>query len=245
MWGDKRTGIKLAWLAVLCALVLNSACQPSVTPVAQPTPQVIELQATFALQPLGEMFHYCIEEQPGYGLVVLEKPAYAIEQELDTLGMRWGLHQIPEYYAAEVGSEDLVLIANTALSIESIPLTALAGLYSGNRPTEPQFDVQPWAYPSGDDVQQNFESVILEGGPVEARAVYLAPDPAAMLQAVADNADAIGYIPSRWLDDTVKPIAVTGMPEDRFSFPYVVISNSEPVGPERAWLLCLHEAMSE
>lgn len=235
-------------ITIFCSLTL-AACGPSLTPTVQPTPHVISVQATIALRPLHNVFNMCMEEHPDAGLVLVEQMAPSINLEESALGLRWGMHAAPPAFAAQLGQEELVIIAHPDAPADSIYLDDLQGMYDGSLShwpeSEERVDVQAWAYPVGEDVQQVFEAAILGGQLAAKRAVFLAPDAAAMRQAVSETPNSIGFLPRRWLDNSVKPLVIEGMDPATLQQPYVVLSNSEPTGPEKAFLLCVQEHINE
>ena len=74
----------------------------------------------------------------------------------------------------------------------------------------------------------------------------LAPDPQAMLEAIAGNINAIGYIPGSFLtsgDPTltsnINIIQVDKPLEDALHQPVIAVTRSEPQGLMRSLLVCL------
>ena len=220
-------------------------CSPAQTPEPAPTPIVLHASITPALNTLRPLFKSCIEEQPALSLIVSESPAADFPQ--NGLAFQWGANNLPGGFAAVLGEESLVLIAHPQNPRDTIALTDLQSIYSGTRlewPDSSSEEVQPWAYPAGTDIQEIF-TALTGGAPSPTRATYLAPDPAAMIEAVASSPGAIGFIPRRWLDDRVKVIRVLGLEENQLVQPILSISRSEPEGPEQSWLLCVQAGLAE
>ena len=243
--------MKRTLLSLLTAYLL-AACQPSLTPVALPTPTVLEVQVTPALTHLGQSFNDCANELENSGLVVLETPAALLDLNRSALALRWG----PGYsgadqpgYAAVIGQEELAVIVHPDNPLNSISRADLQALYSGALrswpQTDPAIEVQPWVYPDGDDVLAVFQSALLDGSAPSPRAVYNAPDPAAVLEAVAENPGAVGFLPARRVNSSVKALVLEGIDPAQLRQPILAWSNVEPKGPEKAWLICLQERLSE
>lgn len=241
----------LLWQALSLLLTLLTACQTAQTPTPLiaplPTPHILAVQVTPALQSLGAQFHACADELPSTGLVVSNTPAPSLDLNKAAVALRWGLQSKPEGYAAVLGQEALVVIVSTQSTLQSIGLADLRAIYQGKLRAWPGTDneIQAWTYPSGDDATEVFEGTILGGSTIPASAVYTAPDPEAMLETVAKTPNAVGYLPRRWLNSSVKALNIQGIAAESLRQPVVALSKSEPEGPEKSWLLCLQQAFTE
>ena len=244
------------WLNKLAAacLLLGAACQPALVPVPRPTPAVLTVQSTPALQPLGQAYSACAEELENTGLVLLETPAASIDLKKAALALRWGMDApgaggLAADHASVIGEEELVIIVHPQNPLNSIALPGLRAIYSGAQRdwthSTPPVEIQPWVYLDGDDSQGVFEAAVLKDQKASARVVSLAPDPAAMREVVAASPAAIGFLPRRWLDGTVKAIPVDGLDSSGLRRPILAISSAAPAGAAKNWLLCLQEKVSE
>lgn len=246
----KRTTQRLpGWAAALLASLLITSCGPGLTPAPLSTPRVLAVQVTPSLQPLADRFQACALRLANTGLVVLETTAPSLDLNRAPLALRWGGSPPGQEYAAVLGQEDLVIVANPHNPVQNLSLDNLQSIYSGRLTAWTGFTqagpVQPWAYPAGDDIQQIFQQAVLRGDPFSYRAASTAPDPKAMREAVSDSPSAIGFLPRRWLDSTVKALSIDGLDPADMRHPILVLSKSEPKDPEKAWLICLQEQLSE
>ena len=233
-------------LAMVALTLMLAGCRPTLVPKPDPTPQAIHVSVPPSLTVLGPLLKSCMAELPQAGLIISRTTAPTLEQA--GLALRWGAgSSLPGSFAAVLSNETLVFIVHPQNPLEQIPLADLLAIYRGTQnewPSNgPAGEVQPWAYPAGEDVQQIFTAVAGESFPENASA--LAPDPAAMIEAVAGSPSAIGYLPRRWLDGRVKEVQIEDLSEDRLRQPILVLSQSEPVGPAKSWLLCLQENLAE
>jgi hypothetical protein len=88
-------------------------------------------------------------------------------------------------------------------------------------------------YAAGDDVQA--AANWLPAGP----AAVLAPDPAAVRSAVAQERYSLGTLPAHWLDSSVKKVTIVGAGEGQLKHPLLAMAAQEPQGTRRAWLFCV------
>ena len=231
--------------ALLLLLLAAGACQPAPQPAVLPTPRIMTVQVSPTLTIFAEQFQACAEEMPEIGLVVLERPAGAFDPEQSKIALRWGAGNMPEGYAAVIGEEALVLVVHPDNPLDQIRLEDARAIYQGTlrdwQEPAPPAEIQAWAYPAGDDAQAVFENALLDGAPAAQRVVYLAPDPAAMREAIAANPAAIGFLPARWVDGSVKALPVAGLEPERLRQPLLAVSEAEPRHPEKSWLICLQE----
>lgn len=238
------------WVRLFAALLFGiapAACQPSIIPAAQPTPRILTVAVTPALQSLSPIFQSCANALENTGLIVLDTPAQAIDLKQSHLALRWGPAETALPYAAVLGQEELVLVVNPKNPIQHISLDDVKGIYTGTLQTwngVSSAAINAWAYPKGDDVEAVFEAAVT-GAPVSTRLTSTAPDPKAMREAIAADPAAVGFLPRRWLDATVKAVALDGSVPDRFRQPILAISPSEPAGLEKSWLLCVQQHLKE
>jgi hypothetical protein len=210
---------------------------------------VLTVQSTAALQSLGETFRACVRELDNTGLVLLDTPAASLDPDRAGLALRWGASSSLNSNAVVIGQEELVMIVHPQNPLKNIALADLQGMYNGKLRDWPRAlpptEIQPWVYLPGDDTQAIFQSSVLMGQTASARVVLLAPDPAAMREAVAGNPAAIGFLPRRWLNQTVKELPVDGLDPSGLRQPVLALSKTEPGGLEKSWLICLQERLAD
>lgn len=231
----------------LAALVVLAACGPTLTPQPQPSPVVFTIQHTPALNVLRSEMNACMSDIPGAGLVVDERAAPNLAPGESAAVLRWDVQGEPPNFTAVIGQEELVIVAHPQNPRDSITIADVQAIYAGDLREwpEPGMAIAPYAYPAGEDVQLVFESVILGGAPLPDRVTYTAPDPAAVIEAVAGDPNAVGFVPRRWLSEGVKELAVEGIEPERMFRPLVALADSEPSGPARDWLLCLQKRLQK
>lgn len=237
------------WAALLLLCLFASACQPGLMPSAAPTPQVIALQMTTSLRSLLPALKTCIDERPASALVIEEVTTAAVAPAGEAIGLRWGSDTQPPGIAVVIGQETLAVIVHPNNPIDQLSPADLQAIYAGTRKTwpagEPGAAVEPWAYPAGEDIQAIITTILLLGVQPSRSATSIAPDPEAMLEAISTSPAAVGFIPRRWLSGDVKEIVINGVEPANLRQPILAITQSEPQGQQKEWLLCVQERLGE
>lgn len=94
--------------------------------------------------------------------------------------------------------------------------------------------IQVWTYAQGEDIQQVFERYGMANQQVTSLA-RLAVSAQDMLNSVANDPNAIGFLPASWVKGNVKNIYKVA------SVPVLVITRSEPQGVLRELIACLQK----
>jgi len=237
---------ELAVRILILSVIGLSACQPTLVPQSEPSLVIFHISITPTLNTLRPLMKTCIDKQPNVSLVISETQTPQGNQ--NSLAIQWGAHGLASGFAASVGEEELVFIVHPQNPLNNLSLADLQTIYTGMRQewpgSSPAGEIQAWAYPANTDIQQIFAE-LADDPPFPANVTYLAPDPQAMLEAVAASPPAVGFIPRRWLDDRVRVIQIDGLAESSVRQPILSISETEPEGPKKSWLLCLQAGLTE
>ncbi len=231
----------LAW--IFCA------CAPAPVPADAPPTAWLRVQVSPALMVFSGTFSACTPE--GVGLAIQQAPGAAFAPEQADLTLAWGDNPAAQPgYAAELAREELVLVANPANPVQSLELSALQAAYSGQLTAfdwdylgQAPLPLVLYLYPRGSGLQTILDPTLFPEGPAPAREVVTAPAPAEMRQSVAAEPGALGFLPRRWVDSSVKTVRVAGLPSGAWERPILALSSVEPQGPARDWLLCVQAGM--
>jgi hypothetical protein len=234
-------------LYLLLNILLLAACQQ--TPAVRmppPTPEILRVQYTPALRAWVAALNRCANDLPLAGLVVNETPANRLDLAASDIALRFGPAASMPASVLQLGMDELVLIVNPANPLLDANLEpgTVSSIYSGQ--TVQWGDlikgqtqaIQVWSFLPGDDLRQVFEAAFLGGQSLTAHA-YLAPDTASMLEAVAREPAAIGYLLKSQLDKTVRQLSLNGQPVSDLRQPILALVKGEPQGNLRQLLLCL------
>ena len=215
---------RLSWLTVF----LLGACSPLQAASPLPVRQTIAIAITPALRPLSPALQACAANQPEVILAVIETPAGSLMQTDADIYFRLGEPQQLPPFAAPLAWEEIVVITHPTADVGALNPTQLQALFSGSSGG----DMQVWVALEGDETRQAFESAILPNGLLTPFA-KLAPDPTAMLAAVAADPDAIGYLPNAWVTDDIITI------ELGLRLPVLALADEELQGPTLNLVSCL------
>jgi DNA-binding transcriptional LysR family regulator len=224
-----------------------TACMPA-TPQPLPTPQIWQAQFTPSLRWIGPALNLCTRQQPGIALSIDERPAQALTPAQADFILRWGAPDTLKGYAVEIATDELVVIVHPDNPLDSLDLSEITAIFTAKTKSWSAFikgnsgRIQVWTEADGSDVQQVFQSILLQQ-PLTNPFAHLAPDPMAMRQSVGADLNAIGYLPRRWLDSTVRAVQIKGISAASLRQPILVMRETGPQGAQKDWLLCLQESI--
>ncbi len=213
--------------------ILLAACSPA-TPVATPVP--LTVQYTPAAQPWLANLYTCA----GTGQLLAEPRSVEAFDPSADLAIRLGQPANLDSPAYRIGTEEIVVIVNRNAPVASLQAGQVRELFSGQMTDWSQVasgksgKVQAWVFASGDDVEQIFEQALLTGTPVTSLA-RLAATPGEMLQAVAADENALGFLPRRWETGNVRTVYSFG------PVPVLAIASSSPSPAAAGLIACLQK----
>ncbi len=213
------------------------ACTPFVTSTPPPSPQPVRAAFTATLHPWVEILHQCALENPGIALITQETSAADLEFTSADLTLWFG--EPPQGihgYAAALGMDEIIIIAGSEAALRNINAEQLQVLF-----TEPDSAYQVWTYSEGNELRAIFDNAVLGNASLSSYTL-LAPNPGAMIEAIAADSMAIGYVPRSWLSGDVNVISIERDLQAAFEHPILALANAEPDGNLRSYLVCLQNA---
>jgi phosphate transport system substrate-binding protein len=227
-----------------------AACQAAAPVSSPPTSQYWRVQYTPALAWMAPAFNLCIRQgPPGYALAVFERPASALDITQAEIILRWGAGTGMSGSLVELGSDDLVVVVNPQIPLQNLTASQIRNIFSGASHAWSDYSkanpdsIQVWSYPEGNEIRQIFEKAL---SPVDLLpSAHLAPDPNALREAVAADPAAIGYLPGRWVDSSVRQLAIDGTSALSLRQPILAITQAIPQGAQKEWLLCLQRWIAQ
>jgi hypothetical protein len=198
----------------LVLFFLTAACSPTITPAPEIVTEAITAAYPPSLKLLDEALNFCAEENLSIALHRIELPASSLTG--NNADLLFWLGEPPEKatFSAPLAVEEIALIVNLENPIQAVAVEELRALLRGEiRNWEAligmNVDVVVWTYPKTNEVFQVIEEAFLQDGTITSQG-YLAPDPAAMIEAISSDVGAIGFLPKAWLTDDIKSIDLVG-----------------------------------
>ena len=119
-----------------------------------------------------------------------------------------------DIWAAPLGVDGLAIVINTANELSDLSAQDLRDIFSGRIPNWSEFGanpraISPLAYQPGSDLAQEFRRLVMGITPVTGNALLM-PTIESMLEQVAVDTGAIGYLPLGMVDARAKPLSING-----------------------------------
>ncbi len=222
----------IRFLLLFAGLTL-AACS---TATPAPTPQPINVQFTAAAAPWLSTLYTCA----GSTLVFSEqRSADFLDLSSADFAIRLSQPATLTSPAYQIGSDDLLVIANPHNPLTHLTQQQVSGIFSGTVQNWSEVGgsdaaVQVWVYPSSEDIQTAFDQVVLAGRPVVSSA-RLAATSDEMITEMTDETGAIGIITRRLKTDAVSELYTVG------SLPVLVLTRSDPAPAIMHIVSCLQK----
>ncbi len=212
-------------LGLICVFLL-AACAPATSTA---TPQLVNVYASSAAGPwLSDLYH-C----PSSAVIRLSDPGSA------EITIRLGAPADLSTPAFQIGTDDILVVVHPQVGVGSLTREQVSQLFidqvtnwkdvGGN-----DLAVQVWSFSPDEDIQQFFDSAILDGRPVTSLA-RLAVSAQNMSDSVGSNPGSIGILPRRWKAGNTRDVFTAG------AVPVLAITESEPTGVVRDLIACLQK----
>ena len=217
--------------SVIVAVILLAGCNPS-TPGATPVP--ISVQYSAAIIPWLPGIYDCA----GVNVVTAEQRAVEFQdpQSVD-MAIRIGQPDNLNFPAYQIGSEEILVIVNPKNPVKSLTAEQVRRIFNGQTVSwqgvgGSNTQVQVWVYPSGEDIQQIFESTAMDGSPVTSNA-RLATSPDEMALAIANDVNAVGILTQSLMGNIVSDAFMVA------TVPVLALTKIAPQGAVQTLIACL------
>ena len=239
---------RLSLLLGTLSLWGTAACGPAPS-ATLPAPQLpIQVAYRPALQPGLARLEACAAHDPGIAIYAQPDVRALPEIQADLI-LYLGDEGLAStnYTATQVGQESLVVVVNTANPLGRLDLAALQGIYTGAasawQADDPATAIRVWTYAALEGPRHVFENIVLANTSLTSQA-YLAANPQAMLEAIAADVNAIGYLPGSWLQagapalvENIHAVQMAETLASQMRLPVLAITPGAP--PERLEILLL------
>ena len=235
--------LKVSIFLVLFAASWLVGCSAPPTAPIPPSPMPLRISYSPYLAGIQEALHTCAVELPQLAIFFEQIPAAQQDFENADLVVWWG--ETPERidYAYPLNEDELVVIVNPENPKQTLSGSELVSLYSGRIENWSEIgtldrQVEVWIFPEGNIMSETFQAGMLAEQRF-TRLAKLAPSAAAMLESIAGDPGAIGFLPRSWLSPNVKGIEVEPELQNSVRKPLLVLSQSEPQGAVTDLIACL------
>jgi hypothetical protein len=207
----------------LTLLILIGSFLPACSTDTPPAiPVLVSVYSTLAAQPWLSDLYECAGATAALSRV--DDPSTA------EIILRVGVPELLDTHSYQIDTEDVLIVTHRQSPVQNLSMEEARALFGGLG--DPA--VQVWVYADGEDVQEIFDRVVMEGGAVASTA-RLAADPQQMSDILVNEPDSIGILPRRWkAGDTREVFSVA-------SVPVLAITAAEPQGPVRELIACLQK----
>ncbi|NPV55845.1 MAG: hypothetical protein HPY76_04105 [Anaerolineae bacterium] len=230
----------------LVIIIVLSACAPPVyTPPAPP--EILLVQISPSLAWITTTMNTCALRYGNIGLVVDE--VSHPDPDGESIIIQIGEAGIPANTSYVIGAIDLVIIVNSQNPLDAIDYDTLRSIYDGSISTWQQIGMDAgaiglWHYPEELDMRK-LTSEALDVTFLPTLPAGIAPNPDAMLALVANDPNALGYVPISIVNDSVKTLSLSGFDASKLNFPILAYSLNELTSEQKIWLGCLADEVGK
>ena len=230
--------------SLIIVFLLNGliACSAPSDLAARPTVEILRISYPPSVSPLVRQFQDCSRNFPATAVFLEELPASNLDINNHNIILWAGDPKDPDLFASYLGEEQILVIIHPDNPVKDLTGSEIRDLLNGNfrswsETGEELGDVSVWIYPPENEIQRLFTQAFMLG---EAYSPFakIAPDPAAMIEAVSADPGAIGLLPSLWADNSLKSTEL----KDPIRLPILALTPHEPEGVARELLACVQAA---
>lgn len=204
---------------LLFLVLIFSACAPA--PAAS-VPPVVSVHASPAAEPWLEDVYACARETSAVIRLSASESAADIR-------LRLGEPETLDAPAYQVGAEDILVVTHPQSAIENLSAEEARRLFS-----ESGENVEVWVFASSEDAQEIFEREVMRGTRIHSSA-RLALHPQQFLDALKAESSAVGILPRRWMNETMREAFALR------DVPVLAITPGEPQGAAGELIACLQK----
>lgn len=193
-----------------------SAATPSITP------QLITVYSTSAAQPWLPPFYECAGRSAVLSRV--DDPAVA------DIVLRVGEPAFLDSRAYQIDTEEILIVTHRQSPVQNLTMEEARALFAG----QGDLSMQVWVYSSGEDVQEVFDQVVMDGSVVTPSA-RLALSPQQMSDRLVNESNAVGVLPRHWKAGDVREVFKVA------TVPVLAITDSEPQRILKSLIACVQK----
>ena len=211
-------------IVALAALVGCTVKSPASTPTT--TQSILQLQTTEATYELMHDLAQRFTADYSQSLIKVQRRSFdtlIAQLEAGNIDYLVSSH-VPvrdDIWAAPLAVDGLAIVVNQANSVSALTINDLRNIFGGRQRDWSAFggeptEITPLSYHSGSDIYLEFQRNVMGMTGMTGNAVLM-PGIEAVLQQIAEEAGAIGYLPLSRLDRRVNVLAIDGVSPDASS----------------------------
>lgn len=229
-------------LLALAALWL-SACGVPPTATIPPSPRPVAVSYSPYMAGIQEALHACAVELPQIAIFFEEIPSNQQDFDGADLVIWWGEAPVANKFAFPLNTDELVVIVNPENPKKELSRSELISLFSGRIVRWSEIgtldqDVEVWIFPENNLLSETFQVGVL-GGERFTRLATIAPSSEAMLDSIANQPGAIGFLPQSWISADVQAVQIPEAQQLSVRKPLLALVQAEPQGDLAALVACL------
>ena len=234
-------------MAVVAASCTSETVEPLVTVEAPAHPVVWQVGLSDSLSAFEPILYACATD---IGVLVESLPWRMLRDQPKDVFLVYGesgKHLTDHVY--QIGVAPLVMIVHPDNPVNDFSQNDLLRIYQGevndwgglNPLASYGGEMAVWGYMPGSELQDAFAEVIsannLQG------AWYTAPDPAALVDQVAQDALAVGFVPAWAMNSSVREVLLSDLAFE--SVPILAMWQQLPDVSQEAWLVCVQSELPQ
>ena len=200
-------------------ILISSAISSCSTSAPSATPEVITVYSTAAAEPWLHELYDCAGT-----IAVLSR---VDDPSSANISLRVGESKALSF-AYQIGTEEILIVTQRQSPVQNLTREEARVLFLGLG--DPS--VQLWVYNSGNDVQDVFDKLVMEGRSISPSA-HLAATPQQMSDTLVNEPNTVGILPRHWkVGDSREVFSVA-------IIPVLAVSPMEPDGTVKGLIACL------
>ena len=243
----------MSWKKLLPILTFTvfylSACGTPITATIPPSPTPVRVSYSPYLAGIQDALHACALETQQLAIFFEQMPGAQQDFEGSELIIWWDAKPDEVEFSYQLREDELVVIVHLENPKKELSQSELISLFTGrlerwNEIGTLDQDVKVWIFPETNLLSESFQSGVLNGQRF-TRLASLAPSSQAMLESVASEPGAIGFLPRSWLTDDVQAIQVDPQLQISTRKPLLALTPSEPQGAVKELIGCLQRGSGQ